>query len=111
PRQGVEPASMESATEAMGFTLYHFGLHTWTIFTLPALAFGYFMYKRNLPPRVSSMFQPVLGEGIHGPVGRAIDILAIVGTLFGVAVSIGLGTMQINSGLARLFGVSESALS
>ncbi|WP_289017674.1 BCCT family transporter [uncultured Ornithinimicrobium sp.] len=111
PRQGVEPASMEAATEAMGFTLYHFGLHTWTIFTLPALAFGYFMYKRNLPPRVSSMFQPLLGEGIHGPVGRAIDILAIVGTLFGVAVSIGLGTMQINSGLARLFGVSESALS
>ncbi|GEO96314.1 BCCT family transporter [Kocuria turfanensis] len=111
PRQGVEPESMEAATEAMGFTLYHFGLHTWTIFTLPALAFGYFMYKRNLPPRVSSMFQPLLGERIHGPVGRGIDILAIVGTLFGVAVSIGLGTMQINSGLARLFGISESALS
>ena len=111
PRQGVEPESMEAATQAMGFTLYHFGLHTWTIFTLPALAFGYFMYKRNLPPRVSSMFQPLLGEGIHGPAGRAIDVLAIVGTLFGVAVSIGLGTMQINSGLARLFGISESALS
>jgi choline/carnitine/betaine transport len=111
PRQGVEPQSMEAATEAMGFTLYHFGLHTWTIFALPGLAFGYFMYKRNLPPRVSSMFQPLLGEGIHGPVGRAIDVLAIVGTLFGVAVSIGLGTMQINSGLARLLGVSESALS
>jgi choline/glycine/proline betaine transport protein len=111
PRPGVEPESMEAAQEAMGFTLYHFGLHTWTIFTLPALAFGYFMYKRNLPPRVSSMFQPVLGERIHGPIGRAIDILAIVGTLFGVAVSIGLGTMQINSGLARLFGISESALS
>jgi choline/carnitine/betaine transport len=111
PRQGVEPSSAEAATEAMGFTLYHFGLHTWTIFTLPALAFGYFMYKRNLPPRVSSMFQPLLGERIHGPVGRLIDILAIVGTLFGVAVSIGLGTMQINSGLARLFGISESALS
>lgn len=111
PRQGVEPESMEAATQAMGFTLYHFGLHTWTIFTLPALAFGYFMYKRNLPPRVSSMFQPLLGEGIHGPAGRVIDVLAIVGTLFGVAVSIGLGTMQINSGLARLFGISESALS
>ncbi|MCJ8505356.1 BCCT family transporter [Kocuria flava] len=111
PRQGVAPESTEAATEAMGFTLYHFGLHTWTIFTLPALAFGYFMYKRNLPPRVSSMFQPLLGERIHGPVGRVIDILAIVGTLFGVAVSIGLGTMQINSGLARLFGISESALS
>lgn len=101
----------EAASEAMGFTLYHFGLHTWTIFTLPALAFAYFIYKRNLPPRVSSIFQPILGERIHGNAGRVIDIIAIVGTVFGVAVSIGLGTLQINSGLYRLFGLSEEAWS
>ncbi|GAB3177730.1 BCCT family transporter [Nesterenkonia halophila] len=101
----------EAAREAMGFTLYHFGLHTWTIFALPGLAFAYFIYKRNLPPRVSSIFQPLLGEKIHGNWGRAIDILAIVGTVFGVAVSIGLGTLQINAGLASVMGISESALS
>lgn len=109
PRQGVEPGSVEAANEAMAFTLYHFGLHTWTIFTLPALAFAYFIYKRNLPPRVSSIFQPLLGEKIHGPIGQAIDIAAVVGTMFGVAVSIGLGTLQINSGLSSLFGLEESA--
>lgn len=111
PFEGVEPESREAATNAMSITLYHFGLHTWTIFTLPALAFGYFMYKRNLPPRVSSMFQPLLGAKIHGAPGKIIDILALVGTLTGVAVSIGLGTLQINAGLARLFGISESAVS
>ncbi|GAA1170171.1 MULTISPECIES: BCCT family transporter [Nesterenkonia] len=107
----VVGGTAEAASEAMGFTLYHFGLHTWTIFTLPGLAFAYFIYKRNLPPRVSSIFQPIMGEKIHGPLGKAIDILAIVGTVFGVAVSIGLGTMQINSGLAELFGIEEGALS
>ncbi|MDR8018569.1 BCCT family transporter [Nesterenkonia aerolata] len=111
PREGVESASHEAASEAMGFTLYHFGLHTWTIFCLPALGFAYFIYKRNLPPRVSSIFQPLIGERIHGPMGRTIDVLAIVGTVFGVAVSIGLGTLQINSGLSRLFGIGEEALS
>lgn len=111
PFADVEPESHEAARSAMSITLYHFGLHTWTIFALPALCFGYFMYKRNLPPRVSSMFQPLLGAGIHGPIGKSIDILALVGTLTGVAVSIGLGTLQINSGLARLFGISESGLS
>lgn len=111
PFADVEPESHEAARSAMSITLYHFGLHTWTIFALPALCFGYFMYKRNLPPRVSSMFQPLLGAGIHGPIGKSIDILALVGTLTGVAVSIGLGTLQINSGLARLFGISESSLS
>lgn len=111
PFQGVEPQSQDAARNAMAITLYHFGLHTWTIFALPALCFGYFMYKRNLPPRVSSMFQPLIGARIHGPLGKTIDIVALVGTLTGVAVSIGLGTLQINAGLASLFGISESALS
>jgi len=110
PMQDVEPGSPAAFEQAMAFTLYHFGLHTWTIFTLPALAFAYFMYKRNLPPRVSSIFHPLLGDRIHGPVGAVIDITAIVGTMFGVAVSVGLGTLQINSGLASLFGMDESRI-
>ena len=78
PMADVEPQSQEAAQQAISFTLYHFGLHTWTIFALPSLAFAYFIYQRNLPPRVSSLFHPLLGDkGIHGPVGKAIDILAI----------------------------------
>ncbi|WP_168581614.1 BCCT family transporter [Gephyromycinifex aptenodytis] len=109
PLQDVEPGTAAAAQEAMAFTLYHFGLHTWTIFALPSLAFAYFIYQRNLPPRVSSLFFPLLGDGIHGPIGRTIDIIAIVGSVFGVAVSIGLGTLQINSGLSRLFGIEQGA--
>ena len=108
-QEGIEGGTPEAASEAMGFTLFHFGLHTWTIFALPGLAFAYFIYKRKLPPRVSSIFQPLLGERIHGPIGKAIDVFAIVGTIFGVAVSIGLGTMQIHAGLAQLFGIPDAA--
>lgn len=106
---GIEAGSVEAAKDAMNYTYYHFTLHTWTIFTLPALCFAYFIHKRNLPPRVSSIFQPILGEGIHGPIGKAIDIVAIVGTVFGIAVSIGLGTLQINGGLNELFGMPETS--
>ncbi|WP_398694613.1 BCCT family transporter [Streptomonospora wellingtoniae] len=108
PQGNVKPQSVAAAEQAMGYTLYHFGLHTWTIFCLPALAFAYFIYKRGLPVRVSSIFHPFLGDRINGPIGRAIDITAVMGTLFGVAVSLGLGTLQINSGLSALFGVPES---
>ncbi|SNC73572.1 choline/carnitine/betaine transport [Kytococcus aerolatus] len=112
PMADVEGSSVEAAREAMSFTLYHFGLHTWTIFALPSLAFAYFIYQRNLPPRVSSLFHPLLGdEGIHGPVGKAIDIIAIVGTLFGVAVSIALGTLQINAGLSAVLGIDQTTWS
>lgn len=77
----------------------------WVILTVPGLAFGYFTYKRKLPPRVSSIFQPILGEGIHGPLGKMIDALAIISTVFGLVVSVGLGALQINSGLQILYGV------
>lgn len=107
---GIEAGTAAAAADAMNFTFYHFTLHTWTIFALPALCFAYFIHKRNLPPRVSSIFQPIIGERIHGPIGKVIDIVAIIGTIFGIAVSLGLGTLQINSGINRLFGVSESAV-
>ncbi|MEE1941109.1 BCCT family transporter [Streptomyces sp. TRM 70361] len=110
PQQGVEPQTVEAARMAMAYSLYHFGLHTWSIFCLPALTFAYFVYVRGLPFRVSSVLQPLLGDRVNGTAGRVVDITAVMGTLFGVAVSIGLGTLQINSGLARLFGLPENSL-
>lgn len=104
PQADVEPYSAEAAVDAMNFALYHLSLHTWAIFALPGLAFAYFIHRYELPVRVSSVFYPFLKEGIYGPIGRAIDITAILGTLFGVAVSIGLGTSQIGAGLNELFG-------
>lgn len=104
PRAGVEPYTVEAATDGMNFALYHLSLHTWAIFCLPGLAFAYFIHRYELPVRVSSVFYPFLKEGIYGPIGRTIDIIAILGTLFGVAVSIGLGTSQIGAGLSELFG-------
>lgn len=105
PLNGVEGGTPEAAELAMAIALYHFGLHTWTIFTLPALAIGYFAYRQGLPMRISSIFYTVLGDKVFGPIGWAIDIIAVLGTLFGVAVSVGLGTLQLNSGLNYLFDV------
>lgn len=110
PIGDVEPESAAAAQEAMAFTLYHFGFHTWTIFALPALAFAYFIYKRRMPPRVSSILSPILGTKVYGPIGRTVDVIALVGTIFGVATSVGLGTLQINAGLDELFGIAMSPL-
>jgi choline/glycine/proline betaine transport protein len=108
PRAGVEPYSVEASTDAMTFSLYHLALHTWAIFTLPGLAFGYFIYRHKLPLRVSSVFYPFLKERIYGPIGKTIDVFAVLGTLFGLAVSLGLGTSQISAGLTELVGVGDT---
>ncbi len=108
PFTDVEPESERAARDAMTVAMYHFGLHTWTIFALPGLAIGYFAYRHDLPMRVSSLFYPLLGERIYGPLGAAVDVVAVLGTLFGVATSLGLGTLQLNSGLAYLFEVPRT---
>ncbi|WP_185172998.1 BCCT family transporter [Rothia nasimurium] len=105
PYDGVEPQSDHAALEALAIANWHIGLGVWIILTIPALAFGYFTYKRKLPPRVSSIFQPLLGDRIHGPIGKTIDSVAIVSTVFGIAVSVGLGALQINSGMGIMYGV------
>ncbi len=108
PFADVEPYSIEAARDAMSISLYHLSIHTWAIFTLPGLAFGFFIYRYDLPMRFSSVFYPILKEGIHGPIGKTIDIFAVLGTLFGLAVSLGLGTSQITAGLNHLTGIPDA---
>jgi choline/glycine/proline betaine transport protein len=108
PFEGVVADSAGAARDAMTISLYHFGLHTWTIFAMPGLAIGYFAYRHDLPMRISSLFYPILGDRAFGPLGWAVDIIAVLGTLFGVATSLGLGTLQLSSGLTYLFGIRAS---
>ncbi|MGB6180679.1 MAG: BCCT family transporter, partial [Rhodococcus sp. (in: high G+C Gram-positive bacteria)] len=108
PLDDVAPYSVEASRDAMNISLYHLSLHTWAIFTLPGLAFGFFIYRYKLPMRVSSVFYPLLKDRIHGPIGKTIDVFAVLGTIFGLAVSLGLGTSQINAGLTELTGAPDA---
>lgn len=96
------------AQEAMGLTFLHWGLHPWAIYAAIGLALAYAGFNKGLPLTIRSIFYPLLGERIHGPIGHVIDILATVATLFGVATSLGLGVNQINAGLDATFGILPS---
>jgi glycine betaine transporter len=109
PPAGTERAGSEGAAQqAMALSYFHWALHPWAIYAVVGLALAYFSFRRGLPTLISSAFHPLLGDRIHGPIGKSIDILAIFATLFGSATSLGLGALQINSGLDFLWGV-ESA--
>ena len=103
-----EPRSMEAARRALSITFFHWGLHAWTIYVVMGLAIAYFSYRRGLPLALRSTLYPLLGQRVFGWPGHVVDILAVFGTLFGLATSLGLGSMQINAGLAHLFGVPQS---
>lgn len=102
------PLTSFSAEEAMKLTFFHWGLHAWAIYAVLAVTLAYFSYRKDLPLLPRSIFFPLLGEKIFGPIGDIIDSLSIIGTMFGVATSLGVGVTQVNSGLFYLFGVPES---
>lgn len=100
--------TIESAKQAMNISFLHWGLHAWAIYTIVALALAYFHFRRGLPLSIRSTLYPILGQKIYGRWGHTVDILAVFGTMFGVVTSLGLGVMQINSGLEGLFGIPNS---
>lgn len=97
--------TVEAAREAMQITFFHWGLHAWSIYIVMGLSLAYFSFRHGLPLTVRSALYPIIGERIHGRVGHAIDIFAVLGTMFGVATSLGFGVMQVNAGLAYLFDI------
>lgn len=100
--------TMESAEVAMRTTFLHWGLHAWGIYALVGMALAFFTFNKKLPLTISSVFYPLIGNRIHGGLGKAINVLAVVATLFGLATSLGLGVQQVSAGLEHLLGITDS---
>ncbi|WP_096439357.1 glycine betaine uptake BCCT transporter [Alteribacter populi] len=100
--------SEESAIIGLRYTWLHWGLHAWAIYAMVALALAYQKFKKDAPGLMSATLYPVLGEKVKGPIGQAIDVVAVFATLFGVCASLGLGAQQINAGLEYLIGIPNN---
>ncbi len=106
-----EAGTALAAEQAMRITFFHWGLHAWAIYIVVGMALAYFCYRKGKPFLISSTFAPILGDnGTRGGVGKAIDILAVIATVFGVATSLGLGAMQITTGLYLMYGIPDVIL-
>jgi choline/carnitine/betaine transport len=109
PPPGTGAAGNPDAVQtAMATTLFHWTLHPWAIYAVVGLAIAYGVYRRGRMQLISSAFEPLLGDRANGMGGKVIDMLAIFATLFGSAASLGLGALQIRSGLHIVAGVSET---
>ncbi len=98
----------DAAEVAMRTTFLHWGLHAWGIYALVGMALAFFTFNKKLPLTISSVFYPLIGNRIHGGLGKAINVLAVVATLFGLATSLGLGVQQVSAGLEHLLGITDS---
>ncbi|MGQ4879759.1 choline BCCT transporter BetT [Billgrantia sp. LNSP4103-1] len=104
----LEPESQAAMRNAVVQTFMHWGLSGWGLYVLMGMSLAYFSYRHRLPLAIRSALYPLLGKRIHGPIGNAVDITAVISTVFGIATSLGIGVMQLNYGLNYMFGVPES---
>ncbi|WP_241989236.1 BCCT family transporter [Cryobacterium serini] len=108
PKPGVEGDSAELASAAMSQTFLHWGFHAWAIYAVVGLSLAYSIHRKGRPVSIRWALEPLLGtRRVKGRLGDAIDVIAIVGTLFGVATSLGLGVQQIAAGLSYLGVVGD----
>lgn len=104
----VPPKTPEAAKMAMGATMFHWGLHPWAIYAVIGLTLAFFSYNKALPLAIRSPLFPLIGTRCWGASGHAIDLLAVLATVFGMASSLGLGAQQIAGGLHYLLGIKNS---
>jgi len=107
PPIGVDPADTDAARAVgMAAAINHWGLHAWAIYAVVGLSLAYFCFNRGLPLTLRSAFYPLFGNAVWGPFGHFVDTVAVLATLFGLAVSLGFGAEQIAGGLNYLFDIA-----
>ncbi|MGI5873815.1 MAG: glycine betaine uptake BCCT transporter [Bacillota bacterium] len=105
---GADPETAAAMYESMKTVFFHWGFHPWVIFAVGGLGLGYFAFRKGRPFLISSALEPLIGDKVRGPLGKAVDILAVFATIFGVATSLGLGAAQIVGGLGYVYGVQST---
>ncbi|BCT75897.1 choline transporter BetT [Sinomonas cyclohexanicum] len=97
----------EAAQDAVVWTMFHYGIAGWAMYALLGMAMGYFAYRWGMPLSIRAALYPLLGKRVRGAIGDAIDIFALVGTVFGVATSMGIGVVLLNVGFSLIFGLEQ----
>ncbi len=107
PKPGTSGDEAELATSAMNQVFLHWGFHAWSIYVIVGLAMAWAIHRKGRSVSLRWTLEPIFGDRVKGRLGDAVDVFAIVGTVAGVATSLGLGVQQITAGLARVGIVDE----
>lgn len=93
--------------DAVVWTMFHYGIAGWSMYALLGMAMGYFAYRWGMPLSIRAALYPLLGRRVRGPLGDGISTIALVGTVFGVATSMGIGVVLLSVGFSVIFGLPE----
>ena len=102
-----EGGTIEAARHAVVLAIFHYGISGWGVYAVMGMAMAYFAYRRRDALAVRSTLRPLLGRRVDGWIGDVVDTAALVGGVFGIAASLGVGVVQLNVALDLLFGIPQ----
>ncbi|MEN1961125.1 choline BCCT transporter BetT [Luteimonas sp. MJ246] len=102
-----DPGSAAALQDAVVWTMFHYGVAGWAMYSLLGMAMGYFAYRWGMPLSIRAALYPLFGRRVRGPLGDGISMLALVGTVFGVATSMGIGVVLLSVGFSLIFGLEQ----
>lgn len=105
----IEGTAQEKQQSALLHTVFHWGVHAWSVYGVIALALAYFAFRYKLPLALRSCFYPLLKDKVNGKAGDMIDIFALIATLFGIVTTLGFGSSQLSAGLQQLGWIEQSS--
>lgn len=103
----ADPESAEATRDAVVWTMFHYGISGWAMYSLLGAAMGYFAFRWGMPLSIRAALYPLLGRRVKGKTGHTIDIVTLVGTVMGVATSMGIGVVLLSVGFSKLFGLPD----
>ncbi|WP_313096879.1 choline BCCT transporter BetT [Corynebacterium variabile] len=103
----AHPESAEATRDAVVWTMFHYGISGWAMYSLLGAAMGYFAFRWGTPLSIRAALYPLLGRRVKGKTGHTIDIVTLVGTVMGVATSMGIGVVLLSVGFSKLFGLPD----
>lgn len=112
PLAADEASQSTLVVDAMQYTFFHWGVSAWSAYLLVGLPVAYYAYNEGAPMQVSTLAAPLVGvEALDdSQVARAVDLLALVATMGGVATTLGLVAQQLLEGLRFRYGVQTGDL-
>ncbi|WP_100405208.1 BCCT family transporter [Bacillus solitudinis] len=110
PPPGYEGKTDEAVSAAIQYSMFHWGIHQWSVFAIIGLSIAYFQFRKKRPGLISTAIEPLMRNKLGKIKGwrSMIDILAVLATATGVATTLGLGVMQVNGGLSYIFGIPDN---
>lgn len=96
-----------AAQDAVTWTLFHYGISGWAMYAVMGMALGFFAFRHGMPLSIRSALFPIIGKRIHGRAGDAVDLAAVIGTIFGIATSLGIGIALLSVGFSQWLGIEQ----